>query len=91
MAEPHTDPVKESRRLIETATSKGVTVRAIGGVAVQLRSPAGGPILPRKVGDIDLVTKRGTRTAVTNLLVSAGCSSTTRSTGASSTCSSASS
>jgi len=72
MAEPHADPVRESRRLIDAATSKGVTVRAIGGVAVQLRSPADGPILPREIRDIDLVTRRGTRTAVTNLLASAG-------------------
>ena len=72
MPQPLEDPVEESRRLIEAATAKGVTVRALGGVAVKLRSPAQGPLLPRPVGDIDLVTKRGGRTAVSNLLTEAG-------------------
>lgn len=72
MPQPLADPVEESRRLIETATSRGVTVRAIGGVAVQLRSPAEGPLLPRPVGDIDLVTKRGSRSAISSVLTEAG-------------------
>ena len=72
MPQPLEDPVEESRRLIETATKKGVTMRALGGVAVKLRSPAEGPLLPRPVGDIDLVTKRGSRTAVSSLLTEAG-------------------
>ncbi len=72
MRQPLENPVEESRRLIGAATAKGVTVRALGGVAVNLRSPAEGPLLPRPVGDIDLVTKRGSRTAVSNLLAEAG-------------------
>lgn len=72
MPQPLEDPVEESRRLIEAGTKKGVTLRALGGVAVKLRSPAEGPLLPRAVGDIDLVTKRGSRTAVSSLLTEAG-------------------
>ncbi len=72
MPEPLPNPVEESRRLIEAAGRAGVTVRAIGGVAVHLRSPQAGPLLPRPVGDIDLVAKRGSRTGVTKVLVDAG-------------------
>ena len=37
-----------------------------------LQSPPGGPLLPRPINDIDLVTKRGARTAVTVMLLAAG-------------------
>ncbi len=72
MPAPLPDPVEESRRLIAAAGATGVTVRALGSVAVHLRSPAGGPLLPREVRDIDLVTKRGARKAVTEVLTVAG-------------------
>ena len=72
MPEPHSDPVQESRRLIAAADRKGVAVRALGGVAVQLQSPAGGPILPRPIRDIDLVTRRDTRKVVAEVLVEQG-------------------
>lgn len=69
---PIADPVEEARRLIGAASSRGLTVRAIGSVAVLLRSPAGGPLLSREIRDIDLVTRRGTRTAVSKLFADAG-------------------
>jgi hypothetical protein len=69
---PLADPVEESRRLVEAATGKGVIARVLGGAAVLLRAPAGGPLLGRQVKDIDLATKRGARTAVTSVLTSAG-------------------
>lgn len=72
MGAPLADPVEESLRLIETATANGLTIRAIGSVAVRLRSPKEGPLLPRPARDIDLVAPRGTRSAVTNLLTAAG-------------------
>ena len=72
MPEPHRDPVEESRRIIGAAAQRGVAVRALGGVAVHLQAPATGPLLPRRVGDIDLVARRGTRTAVTEVLVEQG-------------------
>lgn len=72
MPQPIADPVAETRRLITGATSNGLTVRALGSVAVVLRSPAEGPLLPKEIRDIDLVTPRGTRTAVSKLLAEAG-------------------
>jgi len=49
-----------------------VVIRLLGGVAVYLQSPPGGPLLPRPINDIDVVAKRGARTAVTGVLVGAG-------------------
>lgn len=72
MPEPHSDPVAESRRLIGAAQRKGVAVRTLGGVAVSLQAPEGRPLLPRAIKDIDLVAKKGTRTAVTQVLVEEG-------------------
>jgi hypothetical protein len=62
---PLADAVSEARRIIGRADDEGLTVRALGGVAVYLQSPAGRPMLPRTLKDIDLVTTRegGRRTA----------------------------
>jgi hypothetical protein len=69
---PVQELIDESRRLVEAAGKQGVLARLIGGVAVYLQSPPGGPLLPRPINDIDLVTKRGARTAVTSVLIGAG-------------------
>jgi len=69
---PLPDPVAESRRLVEVATRKGVIARVLGGAAVYLQAPDGSPLLPRSINDIDVATRRGARTAVTEVLVSAG-------------------
>jgi len=69
---PVQDIVDESRRLVEVSSKKGVVVRLLGGAAVYLQSPPDGPLFPRPINDIDLVTKRGARTAVTAVLVAAG-------------------
>jgi hypothetical protein len=58
-AAPLADPVAEARRVIDAARVQGVTVRAVGGVAVYLLSPEFQPLLPRPLKDIDLVTPRG--------------------------------
>jgi hypothetical protein len=71
-AGPLADPLVESRRLVAAATGKGLTVRLLGGVAVLLQSPMEGPLLTRKIGDIDIATRRGTRRATTELLEGAG-------------------
>ncbi len=60
------------RPVIRGADRKGVVIRLLGGVAVYLQSPPGGPLLPRPINDIDVVAKRGARTAVTGVLVGAG-------------------
>ena len=56
---PLADPVAEARRVIDAAREQGVTLRALGGVAVYMLSPGSQPILPRPLKDIDLVSSRG--------------------------------
>jgi hypothetical protein len=70
--EPVEDMIGEGRRLVDAGTRQGITVRLLGGVAVYLKAPPAGPLLPRPVGDIDLVIKRGSRGAVTGMLTAAG-------------------
>jgi hypothetical protein len=69
---PLEDPIGEARRLVEAATKKGVMVRALGSVAVHLQAPAAGPLLTRPIKDIDIATRRGSRAALTELLIAAG-------------------
>jgi hypothetical protein len=69
---PLEDPIGEARRLVLAATKKGVTVRVLGSVAVHLQAPAAGPLLKRPIKDIDIATRRGSRAAVTDLLIAAG-------------------
>jgi hypothetical protein len=47
-------------------------MRLLGGVAVCLQAPDGQPLLPRKVGDIDVATRRDTKRAATDVLTRAG-------------------
>jgi len=70
--DPLSDPVAESRRLIDIFTRKNVVARLLGGVAIYLQAPAEGPILPRDVKDIDIATRRGARGAATDILLAAG-------------------
>jgi hypothetical protein len=65
---PLADPVAEARRLIDAGRERGVTVRVLGGVAIYLQSPAGQPLLPRPLKDIDLVTRRKEGRAAARLL-----------------------
>lgn len=67
-AAPLADPVAEARRVIDAAREQGVTVRAVGGVAVYLLSPDHRPLLPRPLKDIDLVTSRGQGNAAGRVL-----------------------
>ncbi len=69
---PLADPVAEARRLVEASTDLGLTVRALGGVAVCLQSPADGPLLPRSCGDIDVAARRESRRGLADLLKSEG-------------------
>jgi hypothetical protein len=66
------DPVAEARRLVGQADQAGLVVRALGGTAVCLQAPGGRPLLPRPVGDIDLVTPRGGNRAIASLLEADG-------------------
>jgi hypothetical protein len=71
-AGPLGDPVTESRRLVTGAAGEGLTVRLLGGVAVFMQAPAEGPLLPRRIGDIDLATRREGWRALANFLKTAG-------------------
>lgn len=67
------DVVDEARRIVEAAGARGVEVRAIGGAAVALHTPAGPPAaLARTYGDIDLVSGRKARRDVEQLLEDLG-------------------
>lgn len=67
------DPVREASRVLETARQHELALRALGGVAVMLRThdPTGG-LLGREPKDIDFATTRSARKAVSELLISAG-------------------
>jgi hypothetical protein len=58
-AAPLADHIAEAERLIDTARQQGLTMRALGGVAICMQSPGNQPMLPRRLKDIDLVTPRG--------------------------------
>src|SRR5262249_47027245 len=69
---PLENPVEESKRLIGNSTKAGLTMRVLGGVAVCLQAPDEKPLLPRKVGDIDVSTRQGGKRAATEVLTKAG-------------------
>lgn len=46
--------------------------RVLGGAAVYLQAPDGGPLLPRSINDIDVATRRGARSAVTEVVLACG-------------------
>jgi hypothetical protein len=71
-AGPVADPLRESRRLVDVAGEAGVMIRVLGGAAVCLQAPGDQPLLPRKIGDIDVVTRQGAKKAVVDLLTKAG-------------------
>ena len=51
--------VAEARRLVREASSRGVPVRLVGGLAVRLHAEPLHPAFAREYKDIDLVTLRG--------------------------------
>jgi hypothetical protein len=61
--QPLPDPVTEALRLIARAEERGVTMRAIGGVAFSLQSPNNTPRLARTLKDVDMVVPRGSSKA----------------------------
>lgn len=69
---PLGDPVAEARRVIEAGQARGLSVRALGGVAVYLQAPAGQPLLPRRLKDLDFVTAKGQGRAIGELMTELG-------------------
>lgn len=64
--------MEESKRLIAMATQAGLTLRVLGGVAVYLQAPDERPLLQRKIGDIDVATRKDGKRGATEVLTSAG-------------------
>ena len=71
-AGPLADPVLEAKRVLESAARAGLTIRILGGVAVRLQAPAETPLLPRRIGDIDLTIRQGGWRALADFLKSSG-------------------
>jgi hypothetical protein len=66
------DPVAEAQRMVAGARDQGVVLRLLGGVAVFLQAPDAKPLLTRRINDIDVVTPRGNKKAVTAAFQSLG-------------------
>jgi hypothetical protein len=63
----------EAVRILEAAEREGVTLRAVGGLAVYLLCPSARvPPLARSYKDVDLAGRRGDATAITRLLSTLG-------------------
>ena len=57
-SEPHADIVAEGRRVLDAARGAGLTVRLLGGVAVNMRSRGLPPALSREYKDLDFATAK---------------------------------
>jgi hypothetical protein len=68
-----TDVIAQAKRIVDTATSAGATVRLLGGIAVGLHASRGlPPSLTRTYADIDLVTTKTGGAAAMRVLMSVG-------------------
>jgi hypothetical protein len=57
-SEIRADIVEEGRRVLDAAREAGLTVRLLGGVAVNIRSSGLPPELSRQYGDLDFATSK---------------------------------
>lgn len=71
-AGPLADPVLEAKRVVESAARAGLTIRILGGVAVRMQAPSETPVLPRRIGDIDLAIRQGGWRTLADFLKSSG-------------------
>jgi hypothetical protein len=70
---PQADHIAETRRLLEVARGGGTVLRALGGVAVQIRCPsAQHPALARTPKDLDFASTSKQREAIIALFREAG-------------------
>jgi len=69
----HQDILEEARRILGTAEDRGVTLRLLGGVAIQLRCPsAKHRALTRKVPDIDFIGLENQSKGIKKILLDLG-------------------
>lgn len=66
------NPLDEALRIIDTASSEGVTVRLMGGLAFHARAPEWTARIPRARRDIDLATFGRDRRRLTEVLAGLG-------------------
>jgi hypothetical protein len=67
------DIVAEARRLLDLASSAGVPLRLLGGVAIRLRAPEALPdAFSRRYADLDFLTAKGSSASVQQLFRRAG-------------------
>jgi hypothetical protein len=72
-AEIQADIVAEGKRLLDLASSQGVTLRLLGGVAIRLRAPGEFPeAFARRYADLDFVTAKGRSKGVQQFFRKAG-------------------
>jgi hypothetical protein len=73
VSEIQVDIVAEAKRLLDLASSEGVPLRVLGGVAIHLRAPGElPPALARTYQDVDFVTAKGSSAVVQALLRGTG-------------------
>ena len=79
MSEILADPVAEAARMLAEARTRGVVLRAIGGVGIRMRAPSVARLLPpRDYHDIDVAGRSGTSAAITDLYHALGYESSKR-------------
>jgi hypothetical protein len=69
---PLADHVAEAERIVDAARGEGLTLRALGGVAICLQAPGRRPRLSRQLKDIDLVAPPGSGRETARLLEALG-------------------
>jgi hypothetical protein len=67
-SEIHSDIVSEGRRVLAAARDEGLTVRLLGGVAVNVRSRGLPPALTREYKDLDFATSKKSSSDLQKLL-----------------------
>lgn len=72
MTLPQTELAEELRRLIASAESAGVQIRAIGGLAVQAHNKTGLPLFAREFADLDVVVAKKQRREFESFMPTAG-------------------
>jgi hypothetical protein len=66
------DLVELTRRLVGLADAQGTRLRALGGLGIELRTPAADAVLRRGYGDVDLVAPKKARRQIEDVMAAAG-------------------
>lgn len=67
------NPVAETRRIVAVADDRGLLLRALGGIAIALRSPSVRELEPPRIyHDIDLAARGGSSSAISSVFADLG-------------------